>query len=71
MGDDSADDASNVTGSESDRQLSSLAVGILGLGEDTLVELLDDLLEEVELYIDRRDRDSVRHTCCELDIHEP
>jgi len=47
--DDSADDTGEVTGSEGDAELSSLGVGLLGLGEDVGVEHLDDLLEEEEL----------------------
>ena len=41
--DDGADDTGDVTGRERDAELSALAVGALGLGENVGVERLDDL----------------------------
>jgi hypothetical protein len=49
MRDESAEHTGNVSGHESDHQLGRLAVGVLWLGEDGLVELLHDLLEGDEL----------------------
>jgi hypothetical protein len=47
--DDGTDNSGQVSRGEGDRELSSLSVGVLWLGEDVLVEELDGLLEEVEL----------------------
>lgn len=47
--DDGAEDTSEVAGHEHDRQLSSLGVGVLGGGEDVVVEGADDVLEGTEL----------------------
>jgi len=55
VGHDGTEHSCDVAGHESDRQLSALAVLVLGLGEDALVELGHDLLEGDELH------DGVRH----------
>ena len=47
--DDGADDTGEVTGGEGDTELSTLAVGVFGGGEDVAVEKGDDVLEEEEL----------------------
>ena len=49
MGDDGTDNTSKVSGSEGDPELSSLAIGFLGLSEDAGIEELHDLLEKEEL----------------------
>ena len=49
MRDDGADNTSEVSGSEGDTELSSLAIRFLGLSEDAGIEELHDLLEEEEL----------------------
>ena len=49
VGDDGADDTGDVTGGEGDTELHGLAVGVLGCGEDVLVEEADNVLEEEEL----------------------
>ena len=49
VGDDGADDTGEVTGGEGDTELSTLAVGFFGGGEDVAVEEGDDVLEEEEL----------------------
>ena len=48
MGDDGANNTSEVTGSEGDTELSGLAVSLLRASEDVGVEQLDDLFEEEE-----------------------
>lgn len=48
MGDDSADDTGEVPGGEGNAELGALAVRVLGGGEDPLVELRDNVLEEEE-----------------------
>ena len=49
VGNDGAEDTSDVTGHEGDQHLSSLAVFVLWLGENGGIELLDNLLEGDEL----------------------
>ena len=49
VGDDGADDASEVAGGEGDTELGGLGVGFLGSGEDIGVEEVYDVLEEEEL----------------------
>mmetsp|Transcript_21871 Transcript_21871/g.59885 ORF Transcript_21871/g.59885 Transcript_21871/m.59885 type:complete len:357 (-) Transcript_21871:6-1076(-) len=49
VGNDGANNTSNVARSESDSELSGLVVGLLGSSENVSVEELDNLLEEEEL----------------------
>ena len=49
VGDDSAEDTSDLTGSESDTELGGLGVVVSASGEDVGVESSDDLLEGDEL----------------------
>ena len=49
VGNDGADDTSEVTGTEGDSKLGRFAVGVLRCSEDVSVEELHDLLEEIEL----------------------
>lgn len=55
MRDDSANNTSEITGREGNTELSSLAIGFFGFGEDVGVEELDDLLKEEELGHSIRD----------------
>ena len=49
MGDNGAENTSNVSGHEGNHELGALGVGALWLGEDLLVEFGDNLLESDEL----------------------
>ena len=66
VGDDGADNTSEVTGGEGDTELSTLVIGLLGGSEDVGVEELDDLLEEEELC--HRVRDLITRKQCTSEL---
>lgn len=55
MGNNSAEDTSNITGHEGDGKLLGLGILILGLGKDFFVEELTDFLEGNKLHDGIRD----------------